>query len=147
MICGYTIWTIWLRPFRIESGYVFSYGQVGFVIPACLTLLLTPITGQILALFTAVEPLLQTLVLVYDRRQDIWQSFERFPTTFGDGWVFVLTGDRNPWRQMQEDYIPLDTPPDTAKVPSHSDSMSTIVTTPRTKDEWDKLAQEDSDAR
>jgi hypothetical protein len=137
-----------MRAFFVDAGYVFSYGQVSL---GCGTSapFLTRFMEQILAMFTMVQPVLQTSTLIYDRWQDILQALKRSPRTFHDGCIFLATGERNPWKPIQEEYFALDAHADTTLPPSmgkpalsRSDTTSTLVAM---KGQWQKLPDKDPD--
>ncbi|KAJ8085262.1 hypothetical protein PM082_004057 [Marasmius tenuissimus] len=59
--------------------------------------------GQLLALGIAIGPLWSTLKLTYSNRQSLGSWLKRCPRSIWNGTVFIFTGHRNPWKQIQEE--------------------------------------------
>ncbi|KAJ8074257.1 hypothetical protein PM082_012567 [Marasmius tenuissimus] len=59
--------------------------------------------GQLLAVGTAIEPLWLALKLAYCKRRNVVSWFKQCPRFVWDGVVFIITGHRNPWKQIEEE--------------------------------------------
>ncbi|KAK1223174.1 hypothetical protein PQX77_013955 [Marasmius sp. AFHP31] len=59
--------------------------------------------GQLLAIAVAIGPVLSTLKLAYSRHRDMWSLLKRCPRSVWNDVVFIVTGHRNPWKEVQEE--------------------------------------------
>ncbi|KAK0189063.1 hypothetical protein F5146DRAFT_694635 [Armillaria mellea] len=56
--------------------------------------------GQILAATVAIEPIYEVMKLSFNRRRDVWEAIKRYPGSVWNGFVFIVTGHRNPWKKI-----------------------------------------------
>ncbi|KAF9056720.1 hypothetical protein BDP27DRAFT_641154 [Rhodocollybia butyracea] len=71
-----------IKPYAAPSGYQ----PLGY--------------GQLLAGAVAFPPLWDVLCLIWAGRHEILAWIKRYPTTFWNAVIFLLTGHRNPWKKV-----------------------------------------------